>query len=90
MKRYVATLNLVETKKLITDFSQLSVFENSTILNEPAEDQPGFRTITITINSGPEECRQAIEGDIELAEISSRGVDFLKAQGWYSKVQEAA
>ncbi len=90
MKKFVTTLNLIETHKLISDFSQLSVFAESTILNEPAEDQPGFRKITITIDSSPEKCTLAIDGSQELADKGSRGVGFLKTQGWFSKVQEVA
>lgn len=90
MKKYTAILNLIETEKLITDFSQLTIFAESSILNEPAEDKPGFRKITLTINSDAEACKLAVEGSSKLAEISSRGVDFLKAQGWFSKAQEAA
>ncbi len=90
MKKYTATLNLVETDKLITDFSQLTVFTESSILNEPAEDKPGFRKVTLTINGDAEACKLAVEGSSKLSEISSRGVDFLKAQGWFSKIQEVA
>ncbi len=90
MNKFVATLNTVEVEKFINDFSQLSVFAKSSILNEPSEDKPGFRKITITINGTPEECKLAIEGSSELAELSSRGVDFLKAQGWFSMAQEVA
>ncbi len=90
MKKFVATLNSIEVEKFVSDFSQLSVYAKSSILNEPAEDKPGSRKITITMNADPEECKLAIEGSSELAEISSRGVDFLKAQGWFSKVQEVA
>ncbi len=90
MKKFIATLNLIEAKLLISDFSQLSIFSESTIISEPAEDGPGFRKITLNINSNPEECKLAIEGSPELADKSSRGVDFLKAQGWFSKVQEVA
>ncbi len=88
MKTFTATLNPIEAKRLEDDFSQLTVYAESTILNEPANDEPGFRKITITINSNSENCELAIDGSRELADKGSRSVDFLKTQGWFSKVQE--
>ncbi len=90
MKKFIATLNSIEAKRLEDDFSQLTVFAESTLLNEPSSDGPRFRKITITIDSSDEKCAQAIEGSQELADLSSRGLDFLKTQGWFTKVQEVA